>query len=225
MVFAHGFDVNPATYRVLLHDIAAAGFVVAAPEFPISGIDGTGPPREDDNVNQPADLSAVITATSYWAGRPGHWLHGTVDLSKIAAVGHSDGGSTVAAMTLNTGYHDARVKAAVVLAGAEMPMPHGRYGAKRTVPLLVEQGDHDPFNGYRYGYAVFRDAHGPKGMLTSIGGLHITPVVGIGAQPSLVRSSVIDFLNVTLRGSSSAFWSLAYHGSVRGVTSLVFRQD
>lgn len=222
VIFAHGFDANAATYRVLLHDIAAAGYVVAAPEFPISGIDGSGPPREDDNVNQPADLSAVITATAHWASLAGHWLNGTVDVSRIAAVGHSDGGSTVAAMTLDTGYSDTRVTAAVVLAGAEMPMPGGRYGAKATVPLLVEQGDHDPYNGYLYGYAVFADAHGPKAMLTTIGGQHITPVIGSGTQPLLVRSCVVAFLDAQTRGSSTAFWTLAADGNVPGVTRLSF---
>jgi dienelactone hydrolase len=222
VVFAHGFDTNAATYRVLLHDIAAAGYVVAAPEFPISGIDGSGPAREDDNINQPADLSAVITATTHWAGLAGNWLNGTVDVSRIAAVGHSDGGSTVAAMTLNSGYNDSRVKAAVVLAGAEMPMPGGRYGVKATVPLLVEQGDHDPYNGYGYGYAVFADAHGPKAMLTTIGGLHITPVIGSGTQPELVRACVVAFLDTQLRNSTEAFWTLAADGNVAGVTRLSF---
>jgi dienelactone hydrolase len=222
VVFAHGFDANAATYRVLLHDIAAAGYVVAAPEFPISGVDGTGPPREDDNINQPGDLSAVLTATAHWAGLPGHWLNGAVDVSRVAAVGHSDGGSTIAAMTLNTGYNDSRIRAAVVLAGAEMPMPGGRYGAKTTVPLLVEQGDHDPYNGYNYGYAVFAHAHGPKAMLTTINGLHITPVTGSGTQPSLVRSCIVGFLDAQLRGSTAGFWTLAADGNVPGVTRLTF---
>ena len=143
-------------------------------------------------------------------------------MSRIAAVGHSDGGSTVAAMTLNSGYDDPRVKAAVVLAGAEMPMPNGRYGVKATVPLLVEQGDHDPYNGYQYGYAVFADAHGPKAMLTTIGGLHLTPVIGSGTQSLLVRSCVVAFLDSQLRASSTAFWTLAADGNVSGVTRLSF---
>jgi hypothetical protein len=59
-------------------------------------------------------------------------------------------------------------------------------------------------------------------MLTTINGLHITPVIGSGTQPSLVRASVIDFLDTKLRGSTSAFWALAAAGNVPGVTRLTF---
>lgn len=64
------------------------------------------------------DMSAVIDAVDEWAAQPSHWLHGAVDPSAVAVVGHSDGGITVGGMTMSSSYHDARIKAAVVLAGA-----------------------------------------------------------------------------------------------------------
>ena len=60
LVFAHGFATNPDAYTPLLTAWAAAGYVVAAPEFPISGSDFPGPARQDDIPEQARDLSAVI---------------------------------------------------------------------------------------------------------------------------------------------------------------------
>src|SRR5262249_19161457 len=34
LVFAHGYAIDAAAYRPLLHDLAVGGFVVAAPDFP-----------------------------------------------------------------------------------------------------------------------------------------------------------------------------------------------
>ncbi len=61
IVFAHGFNVTPATYSDLLADWARAGYVVAAPVFPLENADAPGGPDESDLVNEPADMSFVVT--------------------------------------------------------------------------------------------------------------------------------------------------------------------
>ena len=62
VVFAHGFAVTPAIYSSLLQSWARAGFVVAAPLFPLSSAGAPGGPDENDVLNQPADMSFVITS-------------------------------------------------------------------------------------------------------------------------------------------------------------------
>ena len=88
MLFAHGYDVTPDFYAPLLERWAAAGYVVAAPVFPIlSGSDGGT--SHVDYEKTFGDASFVITQV---LGLPrGEPLAGMVDPDRIAAAGHSDG--------------------------------------------------------------------------------------------------------------------------------------
>ena len=61
VVFGHGFAVTPAIYTPLLMAWARAGYVVAAPVFPLENAHAPGGPNEADIVNQPADVSFVIS--------------------------------------------------------------------------------------------------------------------------------------------------------------------
>jgi predicted dienelactone hydrolase len=61
VVFGHGFATTPSLYRRLLRAWAAAGFLVAAPRFPLGNADAPDGPNENDIVNQPGDLSFVIS--------------------------------------------------------------------------------------------------------------------------------------------------------------------
>ncbi len=61
IVFGHGFAVTPRPYAALLTAWARAGYVVAAPVFPLGNGDAPGGPNEADLVNQPRDMSFVIT--------------------------------------------------------------------------------------------------------------------------------------------------------------------
>src|SRR5207342_2636474 len=61
VVFAHGFNASADTYEVLEHDMAAGGFVVAAPDFPLSSSAFAGP-AEADIAEQARDVTFVITS-------------------------------------------------------------------------------------------------------------------------------------------------------------------
>src|SRR5215469_452782 len=61
VVFGHGFATTPFRYRRLLQAWAAAGYLVAAPVFPLGNAHAPGGPDENDIVNQPRDMSFVIT--------------------------------------------------------------------------------------------------------------------------------------------------------------------
>jgi predicted dienelactone hydrolase len=62
VVFAHGLGANPDLYVPLLRQWAAAGFVVAAPRFPLTDDKTPGGPNAGDVINQPADMSFVLTS-------------------------------------------------------------------------------------------------------------------------------------------------------------------
>ena len=61
VVFAHGFAVTPALYAHLLQSWARAGYVVAAPVFPLENANAPGGPDESDLINQPTDMRFVIS--------------------------------------------------------------------------------------------------------------------------------------------------------------------
>src|SRR5438067_1920033 len=71
VVFAHGYNVTPAPYAGLLQSWARAGYVVAAPTFPLTNPGAPGGPNEDDVVNQPADVRFVIDRLLAADAQPG----------------------------------------------------------------------------------------------------------------------------------------------------------
>ena len=69
--------------------------------------------------------------------------------------------------------HDPRIKAAEVLAGTQSATFNGgRYDFSHTPPILFVHGSNDPVIPYNDGIAAYNDAHGPKALLTVIGGDH-----------------------------------------------------
>ena len=153
IVFVHGWDSSPAVYDALLRAWASAGYVVAAPTFPFTN--SADAVDEADMVNEPADVSAVITA-----------LLTAPDVDPAAGVGvagHSDGAMVALATGYATAYRDPRVMAVEVLEGAADTATFGAYAAEPAA-LLVAQSDTDEYNAEASGlraYAV--DAGGTRG--------------------------------------------------------------
>ncbi len=218
IVFAHGFNVDPWYYDRLLRRWAAAGYVVAAPEFPGSGPNSPGPARADDIPQQPQDLSVVITAM-LGPGAPAE-VAGKIDPAQIAAAGHSDGGSTVAALALNGPVRDYRVRSFLVLAGALPSMP-AQYDGANTGPVLVVQGDQDPYNYVSDARSVYLFSHNPpKAFVIAPGAGHTDLYLDDGVQPDTVRAATVDWLNLTLKGQQPARDRFFTHASSPGVTEL-----
>ena len=160
VVFGHGYAVTPAFYFRLLRTWAAAGYVVAAPVFPLSNRHAPGGPDAADIVNQPRDMSFVITRLlALSAGRSGP-LAGLIDPERIAVAGQSDGAATALAVASDSRYRDSRVRAAIILSGAELF--GGPYFTPGTPPLLATQGTADQLNQPRYTYAYFAAARRPS---------------------------------------------------------------
>lgn len=197
VIFAHGNTVSePTAYAPLRESWARAGYVVAAPTFPLSSttLSGAGA----DFVNQPADVSFVIgqmLALSAAADGP---YAGLIDPGRIAVAGHSLGAMTALGVTANNCCADARIKAAIVMAGAETPFPGGRFFTGSThVPTMVVHGDADTNVPIAQGRKVFTDAPPPKAMLTLLSGDHNQPYFGDQrtSQARLVATTTLAFLD------------------------------
>jgi dienelactone hydrolase len=191
VVFGHGFALTPATYSLLLRAWAAAGYVVAAPVFPLGNANAPGGPNESDIVNQPRDMSFVIS-------RMVAVLPGSIDASRIAVAGHSDGAVTALAVAYDSRYRDRRVRAAIILSGAS-PGGMGSFPAGGP-PLLTEQGTADPINAPANTAGFFARARPPKFLLWLQGASHRPPFTEQQPQLGIVERTTIAFLNHFLRG-------------------------
>lgn len=194
IVFSHGSGVSdPARYDLLLRAWAAAGYVIAAPRFPLSSTSRPG--GGSDVVNQPGDVSFVITEMARRGGDPTAPYGGLVDAGRVAVAGHSLGGVTTMGVAFNGCCVDRRIGAAVVLAGAAAAFPGDRWFEGIRAPLLVVHGDDDRVVRIAEGRQLFHDAPEPKAMLTLLGGDHNRPYGG-----SLATTDNPDRLGATVNG-------------------------
>jgi dienelactone hydrolase len=199
VVFGHGFAVTPATYFRLLRAWAQAGYVVAAPVFPLENAHAPGGPDESDLVNQPRDVSVVISGLLAANDSAHALLHGMIAPRRVAVSGQSDGGETALAVAYDRFYRDPRVRAAVILSGARMP---GGGALLPGPPLLATQGTADTVNNPANTYAFFGDAHRPKYLLRLIGAPHLPPYTVQQPQLTIVERVTIAFLDRYLKGAS-----------------------
>jgi dienelactone hydrolase len=217
IVFAHGFTLTPARYKDLLEAWAAAGYVVAAPVFPLTNANAPGGPNEADLVNQPRDMTLVITRLLTLNARPGSVLDGKIDASRIAVAGQSDGGITALAVAYDSRFRDRRVRAAVILSGARLS---GMGSFPRSAPpLLAVQGTADPFNAPATTATYFGLAARPKFLLWLLGASHLPPYTDQQPQLGIVERTSIAFLDHYLKGGQLGAIERAARAS--GLTRLV----
>jgi dienelactone hydrolase len=185
IVFCHGFALTPAAYAQLLDHWAAAGFVVAAPAFPVENANAPGGPSRTDLANEPRDVSFVITRVLRALGP-------IVDPRAIAVAGQSDGGVTALSVAYDARYRDDRIDAAIVMSGSPLS---GFVGAPRgSPPLLALQGTADPFNSAATTAAYFRDMRRPKFLVWLLGATHLPPYTTRNRWSPVVDAATTAFL-------------------------------
>jgi pimeloyl-ACP methyl ester carboxylesterase len=200
VVFAHGYASSAATYATLEQDVAAAGFVIAAPDFPLSSTAVTSEPVRDP-VAQATDVSFVIDSLLDSATRPTE-LANRIAATHVGVIGHSDGGITAAGVAYNSDYADSRIGAAVILSGAAVSFP-GDWFTTSSPPLLAIHGDADEVNPFGASEAIFDGATGPKWLVKVLGGSHLGPFTTDPSEAS-VSVLVADFLHAQLEGDAGA---------------------
>ena len=198
VVFAHGYDISAADYAAFLHDLAAAGFVVAAPDFPRSSTAFPGPPTQADIDEQARDVGFLVdvfgpasgdgTASGPWQG---HVVNG-----EAGVVGHSDGGNTVARAASNSCCIQTRIGAAAVLSGDE-GTSGGPWGVAGSPPMLFVQGTADAINPWELSQALYDDAASPKTIVAIDGAGHLEPYTS-GPQRGAIVALVSAFLRARL---------------------------
>jgi dienelactone hydrolase len=221
VVFGHGFAVTPDLYSRLLQAWARAGYVVAAPVFPLENANGPGGPDEKDLVNQPQDVSFVISSLLAADRAPGDPLAGLIDPTRIAAAGQSDGADTALAVAYNSNFRDPRVSAVISLAGAEIPGVSGFNFSRGEPPLLAAQGTADPINPPSLTDTFFEAAQPPKFRLNLLGVEHLPPYTYEQPQLHIVEGVTTAFLDRYLKHQSRALARLTALGNVAGRAALI----
>jgi dienelactone hydrolase len=220
VVFGHGFAVTPAPYAALLQAWARAGYVVAAPIFPLENANAPGGPNESDLINQPRDMSVVITRMLAASADPTSPLAGLIDPHRIAVTGQSDGGETALAVAYDRYFLDRRVSAAVILSGAEIPGVGGFDFPAPSPPLLATQGTADTINPPSLTRAFFDIAPAPKYLLTMFGAAHLGPYTDAQPQLRIVKRVTIAFMDHYLKGMPNATRRLLAAGDAAGLSAI-----
>jgi len=202
VVFAHGFQVGPTPYIGLLEHWASEGFVVAAPEFPLTDQDIAGSNLdEDDMTNQPADMRFVTDELV----APGSPVAVHIDPTRVAVAGHSDGSETALSASITPAPPGEPVYRAVIAMSCQ-PVTSG---TSANPPILVTQGDADTINPPSNGYATFAQASSPKYLEVLHGAEHLPPLeVGTEWYPTLsgVTTAFLDYY-VAGDGSQQALFA------------------
>jgi pimeloyl-ACP methyl ester carboxylesterase len=213
VLFAHGLALADQTYPRFLHDLAAAGFVVADPEFPLSSGALPGPARSDP-VDQAADLAFVADQLLDPATRPAP-LRTVTFLDHLVVIGHSDGGITAAGFAANSCCADPRVGAVVVLAGA-LGRFSGGWFTTVAPPMLVMHGTADTTNPVSSSRGVYAASPGTKRLVLIEGGSHIGAFEDDTSRPAVV-TLLADFLRATVVNDAAANERLDAESNVPGV--------
>jgi predicted dienelactone hydrolase len=146
IVFAHGLSGHPEKFRALLAAWASAGYVVAAPAFPLTNSEVESSwDNFVDAGNQPADLTFVTDQVLAANDDPTSPLAGRIDPERIGFGGLSLGGATTYLAGMNEVTRDPRVDAAMALdAVAFTDEATGTFLEPSGVPALVAHCRDDP---------------------------------------------------------------------------------
>jgi predicted dienelactone hydrolase len=219
VVFATGIGGNSTNYAPLYDFWVRAGYVVAAPTFPLSNDRAPGGTTAADFTNQPADVRFVTSQLLAASQTRGSRLRGLIDPNRVAVAGKSLGAITVLEVGYNPASRDPRVKAVIALTG--FVGVGGPHFVGITTPLLLEHGDADttaPIQGSR---DAFAQAQPPKFFVTLVGQTHGSAFGG-GTKPAeqVVERTTVDFLDRYVKGVRGATARLQRDANVAGVASL-----
>jgi predicted dienelactone hydrolase len=216
VVFAHGNAGHPQKLSKLLTAWARAGYVVAAPAFPLTN-DGRGEPSIlADYLNQPGDVSFVIDEVLRRAQRRRSDLYRRVDSQHIGLAGHSLGGATALGATFNTCCRDRRIDALVVMDGRLAPFPDGRDTFVK-VPLLLIHLIGDPVVLFEQAQRIYAAARPPKYLMALNEGIHFEPFEDVpNPHDRAVVRATVAFWDAYLRGERAARREVVTDGTERG---------
>jgi fermentation-respiration switch protein FrsA (DUF1100 family) len=222
IMFAPGFMQCDGPYADLLDYWAAAGYAVAAVNFPRTSCRVGAAAYEPDLVNQPGDVSYALGRLLALSAQSHGLLSGLLSSRLIAAAGQSDGGDTVAALAASTCCTDRRLAVVAVLSGAEWPPMPGRYFPGGAPPMLFVQGSADNINPPWTSVQMYTADRAPaRYYLDLLGATHTVPYWGTNPVERIVARVTLAFFNRYMLRQPGALATMTRNGNVRGTAALV----
>ena len=219
VVFATGYGGDSMNWSGLTDHWVRAGYVVAAPTFPLSCKDAPGGTSGADLPSQPGDLAFVTREVLDRSSARDSGMYGLVDPDRVAIAGKSFGAITV----LEAGYNPAEqvpnIRAVMALTG--MALEGAQFETIGT-PLLLAHGDEDALVPCSASQHVYERAQSPKFFVTLHGEDHLERVPrrrDARATRSSYRST-IAFLDHYVSGEADALTRLQRSCDVPGVATL-----
>ncbi len=165
VVHSHGFLDSRTGESYLTQHLASRGFIVAAPDYPLSNGGAPGGPTLADVGNQPGDWSVVLDGVLAEFGT-------AADAGRVGASGLSLGGLTTLLVTFHRDLRDARIRAALPMAAPGCFFTDAFFDTT-AAPLLLLHGDSDSLVPFRKNAGRnYRLAGAPKLMVRLRNGSH-----------------------------------------------------
>jgi len=206
IVFNHGQQGEPSQYALAFTMWARAGYVVAAPEHPLTVRGGPGAQFVDDIAGELGDTRFVIDSIASHFGS-------VADLDHIAVAGHSSGAISAFASGYDPCCRDHRVDA--LLLEGFVPTAVGTEPAahRNGPPVMFIQGTLDPYPIVQV-RAVYASIEAPKLFVTLDGGDHSN---AFRYGPIAVRAAAIalDFFDYTLKQRGNALDGLRHIAGIQ----------
>ena len=189
IVFSHGFGNGAVATTSYAQALASYGYVVVAPDFPLSKSDAPGGSTVSDLPAQTGDVSFLIDVFLGQVADTAAPFPGRIDAQRIGAAGRSLGGSTTLLVTHNVKYKDARIRASAPVSPGWV-LQTAFYGtdgyfAGIDTPLLIIGGSADTTAPYPTNDQPPYDLASPPKILVELLGEGHTPETP-GANAALI---------------------------------------
>ncbi len=221
IVLNHGLGGSSTKFSDLAGSWAKAGYVVVAPNFPLTNSTVPQPQRVvADVTNQPGDVSFVVSQVLDRA-KAGKRLAGKIATDHMGVAGHSLGGATTYPLAFNSCCRDARFRSAVLMDALQIDVPGGVWDWTRRFPVLVFAGTGDLTIRYDGQQKIIAQLPGPTWSVTLDGGQHSAPFENTPSpHDAVVTATTLDFWAATLRDDTAAAARIATDATVPGVSSV-----
>ncbi len=171
IIHSHGILSNRTELEFAAMHLAGLGYIVAAPDYPLTSGSTEGDANGMDVVNQPADISFLIDSLLEWPDddRP---FAAEPDPDRIGLSGYSLGGLTSYLATYHPRWRDPRVRATAAIAGPSAGFTT-QFFSNSDAQLLSIAGTADALIEYAGNGATMLERAPHSSLLVIDGGSHL----------------------------------------------------
>jgi len=198
IVFSHGFGNGATATTSYAQALAQHGYVVVAPDFPLSNRNAPGGASVNDLPAQAGDVGFLIDVFLGAVASVPSPFPGAIDAQAVGAAGRSLGGSTTLLATHSTSYLDPRIRASAPISPGWFVqtalLPNVDYFTGITTPLLIIGGSDDTTTPFAENQQAPYDLAGAPKALVELFGQEHTP------QTVEANTALVAFFDAYLLG-------------------------